>query len=144
MRLIRHPMTTHILLYGIVLAGFALLLGWMDFHHVMHRWSTEVYVLCVALLFATLGIWLGSRLVPRKYGFAFRLNTEALAELGISARELEVLGHLAAGASNKLIARRLSISPNTVKSHVARLFGKLEAKTRTEAVAKARSLDLLP
>jgi DNA-binding CsgD family transcriptional regulator len=55
-----------------------------------------------------------------------------------------VLALLAKGSSNKLIARALGISPNTVKTHVARLFEKLEAQSRTEAIHKARALDLLP
>jgi DNA-binding CsgD family transcriptional regulator len=144
MRLIRLPVFWHVLLYGIVLASVALLLDWMDFRHLMHHWSTEFYVLCVAILFATLGIWLGNLLTPRPRGPEFELNSAAIAELGISAREVEVLSHLADGASNKLIARRLDISPNTVKTHISRLFEKLEATNRTEAIAKARSLDLLP
>jgi DNA-binding CsgD family transcriptional regulator len=144
MRLIRGPMFWHILLYGTVLACLALLLDWMDFRHLMHQWSTELYVLCVALLFASLGVWLGNRLTPRPRDSDFAINTAAIAELGISAREIEVLGHLAEGASNKLIARRLNISPNTVKSHISHLFEKLDATNRTEAIAKARGLDLLP
>ena len=65
MRLIRHPMTGHVLLYGIALAVLSLLLDWMDFRNATHLWSTQFYVLCVALLFAALGIWLGNRLAPR-------------------------------------------------------------------------------
>ena len=68
----------------------------------------------------------------------------AIRSLGISDREREVLDLLASGAANKVIARRLGISPNTVKTHVARLFEKLEAANRTEAIHKARTLDILP
>ncbi|MBX9643921.1 MAG: response regulator transcription factor [Novosphingobium sp.] len=77
-------------------------------------------------------------------GPGFVRNDKALAALGISPRECEVLELLAEGASNKVIARRLDISPNTVKTHAARLFEKLEAQSRTQAVRKARELDLLP
>ena len=101
------------------------------------------YVLCVALVFAALGIWLGNRLTPRPRG-AFERNVQALAELGISPREAEVLDLLAEGYANKVIARRLAISPNTVKTHVARLFEKLDAQSRTQAIGKARALELLP
>jgi DNA-binding CsgD family transcriptional regulator len=134
----------HVLLYGTVLAGLALLLDWMDFRHFMHHWSTEFYILCVALLFVLLGAWLGNRLTPRPRSAPFEQNMAAISELRISVREVEVLRHLAEGASNKLIARRLHISPNTVKTHISRLFEKLEATNRTEAIAKARGLDLLP
>lgn len=144
MRLIQHPMSWHVLLYGTALAILAVFLDWMDFHHAMHRWSTGFYDLGVAFVFVALGIWLGRRLAPQPRGSGFEKNTAAIAELRISARELEVLEHLTKGASNKLIARRLDISPNTVKTHLARLMAKLEAANRTETIAKARALDLLP
>jgi len=144
MRTIRQLRAWHLLGYGAALAALAGLLEWMDFRHAMHRWSTEFYVLAVALVFTALGLWLGNRLTARPRGPSFERNDAALAGLGISARELEVLEQIAGGASNKLIARRLDISPNTVKTHVARLLVKLEAGNRTEAVSKARALDLLP
>jgi ATP/maltotriose-dependent transcriptional regulator MalT len=71
-------------------------------------------------------------------------NPKAQAALGISPRELAVLQELAAGRSNKEIAIRLAVSPNTVKTHTARLFGKLGAKRRTDAINRARELGLLP
>ena len=55
-----------------------------------------------------------------------------------------MLDRLAEGASTKVIARQLAISPNTVKTHLARLFEKLEATNRTQAIAKARAFDILP
>lgn len=137
-------MTRLILSYGAALAALALLVEWMDWRHATHDWSTSFYVLVVALLFAALGIWLGNRLTPRLRSGLFQRNDAALSELGISPREYEVLDLLAAGHANKAIARRLDISPNTVKTHVARLFEKLEAQNRTQAIAKARRLDLLP
>jgi len=75
---------------------------------------------------------------------AFDGNPNAVASLGISARELRVLQELAAGRSNKEIAALLEVSPNTVKTHVARLFEKLGAKRRTEAINKARELGIVP
>lgn len=132
-----------IILYGIGLAGLAFLLEWLDFKHAVHAWSTEFYVACIAVIFVTLGIWVGNRLTakPRK---AFERNEAAITSLGISVRECEVLEMLAAGHANKVIARRLDISPNTVKTHVARLFEKLEVASRTQAISKARALDILP
>jgi ATP/maltotriose-dependent transcriptional regulator MalT len=74
---------------------------------------------------------------------AFDGNPQGQASLGISEREMEVLRELAAGHSNKQIARKLAVSPNTVKTHVARVFEKLGAGRRTEAIRKARELGLL-
>jgi DNA-binding NarL/FixJ family response regulator len=51
---------------------------------------------------------------------------------------------LAAGHPNKVIARQLEISPNTVKTHISRIFEKLEVANRTQAIRRARELDILP
>jgi DNA-binding CsgD family transcriptional regulator len=135
---------THALPYGAALAALGLLVQWMDWRHQTQDWSTSFYILCVAVLFAALGLWLGHRLAPRTLSEPFTRNDKALATLGISPRECEVLDLLAQGCSNKVIARRLAISPNTVKTHLARLFEKLGAGNRTEAIARARELAILP
>lgn len=144
MRAHGRTLMVHAALYGLALAGLSLLLAWLDFRRLAHSWSTEVTVLLAALLFAALGIWLGARLAPRPRSAPFAPNMAAARELGISARELEVLACLAQGCPNKVIARRLAISPNTVKTHLARLFEKLSATNRTEAIASARALSLVP
>jgi LuxR family maltose regulon positive regulatory protein len=58
----------------------------------------------------------------------------------LSTREMEVLAHIAAGDSNKLIARYLDLSPHTVKRHVANILGKLGVASRGQAAARYRSL----
>jgi DNA-binding CsgD family transcriptional regulator len=62
---------------------------------------------------------------------------------GLTARERDVLALISQGCSNKRVARTLEISPETVKSHVKRIFLKLAISTRTEAVFRAVSLELL-
>ncbi len=132
-----------IFLYGLALAASMLLLEWLDFQHSLRFWSTEFYIGSVAIIFVILGIWVGNRLTSRP-PMPFNRNDAAIASLGISGREVEVLEMLAAGHANKVIARHLDISPNTVKTHVARLFEKLEVASRTQAIQKARSLHILP
>lgn len=61
----------------------------------------------------------------------------------LTAREIEVLAALADGAANKMIARRFGISVHTVKYHVASILAKLDAESRTEAVAKAARMGLV-
>lgn len=61
----------------------------------------------------------------------------------LTAREMQVLGLLAEGASNKAIARRLGITPHTAKYHVASIIAKLSATGRTDAVARAMRLGLI-
>jgi LuxR family transcriptional regulator, maltose regulon positive regulatory protein len=62
----------------------------------------------------------------------------------LSPRELEVLRLLATGATNRAVAKELVVTVDTVKRHVSHLFGKLEVANRTQAVARARELGLLP
>jgi DNA-binding NarL/FixJ family response regulator len=131
------------LAYGLALAALAFLLEWLDYKHAAHAWTTEFYIGCLAVVFVALGIWVGNRLTAKPRG-SYARNEAAIASLGISARECEVLEMLAAGHANKVIARRLDISPNTVKTHVARLFEKLEVASRTQAIGRARELDILP
>ena len=137
-------MVRHVMIYGAALAALALMAEGLELGNALHALPTSLFVLGVALLFAGLGVWLGTRLVPGHRSNTFQRNAAALAALGVSPRECEVLELLAEGASNKLIARRLAISPNTVKTHVARLFEKLEASSRTQAIHHARGLELLP
>lgn len=61
----------------------------------------------------------------------------------LSAREAEVLTQVAAGASNREVARALFLSEATVKSHLVHIFDKLDVDSRTAAVARARELGLL-
>jgi len=136
-------MVRPIILYGIGLAAAAFLLEWLNYKHVVHRWSSEFYIACIAVICVALGIWAGSRFTARPRQ-AFVRNDAAIAALGISARECQVLEMLAAGHANKVIARQLDISPNTVKTHVTRVYEKLAVASRTQAVQKARTLDILP
>ena len=133
-----------ILVYGAVLAAGTFVLEWLQFRLLVRTHAVEAYVVLVAAAFLGLGVWLGAKLFRRAPAAPFVPNTRAQETLGISGRELEVLGLLAAGGSNKEIARRLEVSPNTVKTHLAKLFAKLEARRRTEAIQKARELGMIP
>ncbi len=133
-----------ILLYGFLLAALAVGLQWLEFQYVVRTHATETYVVLVALAFLGLGVWAGARLFRRSPPAAeFTPNTLAQQSLRISERELEVLGRIAAGQSNKQIAQELGVSPNTIKTHVANLFEKLEVGRRTEAILRGRELGLI-
>jgi DNA-binding CsgD family transcriptional regulator len=130
-------------LYGGALAAGALLLDWVQYQRLARARTGDVYLLLVAAAFLALGLWAGFRLFSRRDPLPPG-NPSGQAALGISGRELAVLKALADGRSNKEIASLLHISPHTVKTHVARLYEKLEARRRTEAIARARALGLLP
>ena len=142
-----------IVLYGI---GAGLLIATM--RAVEYRWlvvehSLEIYGGIVAAVFASLGIWLGLKLtrervvvreVPVPAPAEFVRDEARVQSLGITARELEVLGLIAAGHATREIAGLLHVSENTVKTHSSRVFDKLGASRRTQAVQKARQQRLIP
>lgn len=141
--MVTRPMARMVLLYAVMLAATGFVLEWLQYKYFTKAYSVEIYVVLIALGFAALGIWVGHRLTVQKPRGPFERNIAALGSLGISERELEVLEALAAGQSNKEIARTLAISPNTVKTHIARLYAKLHVNGRVRAIEEARSLHLI-
>lgn len=136
------------------------LLSLTEYRFLVIEHSVEIYGALVASIFAAVGIWLGRKLtrvrtetvvvevpvevpVPAPVG-PFAVDEAKIAELSITARELEVLGLIAAGLSNREIAEKLFVSENTVKTHSARLFDKIGAKRRTQAVQRGKELRLIP
>ena len=129
--------------YGAALAAGALALQWLDYERLARSRPDEIYTALIAAAFLALGVFLGMRVFAAQRPAPFDGNPKAVASLGISPRELAVLKELAAGRSNKEIARRLEVSPNTVKTHLARLYEKLGAERRTDAVNRARELGII-
>ena len=132
-----------ILIYGGVVAVGATALQWVQYRYVVQLFSTEIYIGTIAVLFTGLGIWVGHRLTRPSLPPPGERNTRAIDALGISKREYEVLELLAQGHPNKEIAKRLFVSPNTIKTQLARLYEKLEVSRRTQAIHKARALRLI-
>lgn len=143
------------LLYGIALAVLLFLLQWFKLRFIIIDHYFEIYVGGIAITFTTLGIWLALKLAKPKVqtlivekeivpNGAFAFNETAAAHLGLSGREVEVVGLMAEGLSNQEIASRLFVSLNTIKTHSSRLFEKMEVKRRTQAVDKAKKLGIIP
>jgi DNA-binding CsgD family transcriptional regulator len=145
------------LLGGVLIAGLKL----VEYRFLVLEHSTEIYGGIVAALFATLGVWLGLKLtraketvvvrevrvpieVPVRASEPFVKNAARQEQLGITPRELEILEAIAKGLSTREIAEKLFVSENTVKTHSSRLFEKLSAKRRTQAVQIAKDAGLIP
>ena len=142
------------ILYGISLALLLFLLKWIELRFIIINHAFEIYAGIIALLFTALGIWLALKLNKPKIETKviekavivndFNFNETAMAYLGLSKRELDVLQLMAEGLSNQEIAERLFVSLNTIKTHTSNLFEKLGVKRRTQAVEKAKRLSLIP
>ncbi|HEX7023661.1 MAG TPA: response regulator transcription factor [Gemmatimonadales bacterium] len=145
----------HALLYGL-LAGLLIAgLKLLEYRWLLVQHSIEIYAALVAAVFAAVGLWLGRRLTRPTQTVVVRevmvpappdfVRDQARVEsLGITPRELEILGLIAEGLSNREIARRAFVSENTVKTHSSRLFDKLGARRRTQAVQLGKELRLIP
>jgi len=146
-------MKKHILIYGLCGGVLIVILKLVEYRFLVIQHSFEIYGGLIALLFAVMGIWLGLKLTKNKETVIvkevpapqfFTLNETRLRELGITRRELEILELIANGLSNREIAEKLFVSENTVKTHSSRLFDKLSARRRTQAVQLGKELGLIP
>lgn len=150
-----------VLVYGLLGGVLIAALKVIEYRFLVLEHSLEIYGGIVALLFSALGIWLGLKLtrtreivvvreVPVEVQVAmpgpapFQRDERRLGQLGITPRELEILEAMAAGLSTREMAERLFVSENTVKTHAARLFDKLSARRRTQAVQRAKEAGLIP
>lgn len=132
-----------VIAYSIAVASIAVALQWFDYLYSIRRFSSEIYIAAIALLFALLGVWVGVRLTRIRPQNGFSKNTAAMDYMGITEREYQVLELLADGRSNKEISDCLHISPNTVKTHLGHLYDKMEVSRRTQAIQKAKSLQII-
>ena len=146
-------MRKHVLLYGILAGVLIVALRLIEYRWLVLTHSMEIYGGVIAVLFTTLGLWLGLRfrrrvevirevLVPAPSDFV--RDDAKVASLGLTPRELEILGLIAQGLSNREIAERAFVSENTVKTHSGRVFDKLGARRRTQAVQRGKELRLIP
>jgi NarL family two-component system response regulator LiaR len=148
-------MTRHILIYGLIGGILIAVLKWTEYQFLVIEHSIEIYGGLIAATFAILGIWIGLRLTRKQQGIVVNVvsvlaeapsvpNEAKRENLGITRRELEVLELIAQGMSNREIAERLFVSENTIKTHSSRVFDKLGARRRTQAVQLGKELGLLP
>jgi ATP/maltotriose-dependent transcriptional regulator MalT len=149
-------MRRQVLIYGLIGGILIALLQWTQYRFLVIEHSVELYSGLIGAIFAGLGIWLGLKLTRPRRSTATKQEVTVPATapfvtdekkreyLGITRRELEVLELIAQGMSNREIAEKLYVSENTVKTHSSRVFDKLGARRRTQAVQLGKELGLLP
>lgn len=148
-----------IILYGLLLAALTALLKLVEYNYFIRDLSLETYIGIIAVFFTVLGTWAGSKIMGRKTIVKevhvpvpaampaqepFVQNGVSMKKSGISQREYEVLELMSQGLSNQEIADKLFISLATVKTHSTNLYMKLDVKRRTQAVQKAKEMQLIP
>src|SRR5258707_14507634 len=136
-----------IVLYGAAMAALMGFLKFIEYKFTVFDMSVEMYIGLIAVLFVGLGIWVGRRLTRVKVIIPeaeFTIDDAEMKRLGITKREQEVLQLIAAGMSNKEIAEKLFVSTSTIKTHTSNLFLKLDASRRTQALQRAKELQIIP
>ncbi len=146
-----------ILIYCLSMALLLFLLKWLEAYFIVFNYRLDFFIGAIAIMFTVLGIWLALKLVKPKVetrviekeiyinnAAQTEINQKEIEKLGISKRELDVLNLMATGLSNEEIAGKLFISLNTVKTHSSNIFLKLDVMRRTQAVEKAKRLNIIP
>ncbi len=148
------------MLYGSLLAVLVFLLKWLQWKFLIVDNSIEIYSGLIAVFFTILGIWVATQLVKPKIETitetviiekeiyvppqpAFSINQKELERLNLSSREYEILQLLAKGYSNADMAGNLFLSLSTIKTHVSNLYFKMDVKSRTQAIEKAKRLKII-
>lgn len=141
----------HIVLYSLALAILVFALKWLQWKFLIVDNSIDIYIGLVAVFFTALGVWVARQLSGTKVKTvlvpqpeAFILNETELQQLNLSSREYEVLQLLSKGHSNAQIAETLFLSLSTIKTHVSNLYLKMDVKSRTQALEKAKRLKIIP
>src|ERR1051326_6842617 len=148
-------MKRQMLIYGLIGGALITLLKWTEYRFLVIEHSLEIYGGLIAATFAVLGIWLGLKLTGKRQAVVikevpvpaaqhFVADDRKREELRITPRELKILELIAQGMSNREIAEKLYVSENTVKTHSSRVFDKLGARRRTQAVQIGKEFGLLP
>jgi DNA-binding CsgD family transcriptional regulator len=149
-----------LILYGSLLAVLVFLLKWLQWKFLIVDNSIEIYIGLIAVFFTILGIWVATQLVKPKietitetviiekeiyvpYPAEFSINQKELEKLNLSGREYEILQLLAKGYSNADMAGNLFLSLSTIKTHVSNLYFKMDVKSRTQAIEKAKRLKII-
>ncbi len=136
-------MKRQILIYGLIGGILITLLKWTEYRFLVVEHSVEIYGGLIAAIFALLGIWLGLKLTATRPAPAPVPAVQPVVPTNMTRREVEILELIAQGLSNREIADKLCVSENTVKTHCSRVFEKLGAKRRTQAVQLGKELGLL-
>jgi two-component system, NarL family, response regulator LiaR len=150
-------MKRHVLMYGLIGGILIALLQWTEYQFLVVEHSIEIYGGLIAATFAVLGIWLGLKVTAKRQTIVVREvpvsvpaegpfipDERKREDLHITRRELEILELIAQGLSNREIAEKLFVSESTVKTHSSRVFDKLGARRRTQAVQLGKEFGLLP
>ncbi|MCE7060796.1 response regulator transcription factor [Dyadobacter sp. CY343] len=145
---------SQLLFYGFCLSILLFLLKWLEWKFLIIENSLDIYIGLIALFFTMLGVWVAKQLTGQKIKTiivektverTIHEPTDAIAmeQFNLTPRERDVLMLILLGKSNMEIAEQLFLSISTVKTHVSNVFVKMEVKSRTQVMEKAKRLRIM-
>lgn len=134
------------LLFGLSLGLLLVLLKSIEYLFLSYTISFEFYAGLIGAAFFVTGIWAGIKLNSKKIVIPLSesgIAIDSARNFGLSDREIDVLREITNGLSNQEIADKLFVSLNTIKTHIANIYSKLDVRRRTQAISKAKTLGLI-
>ncbi len=128
-----------VFVFSALIVALLILFQLSKYAYISGNISIEIAIAAIALVFFCIGIYINKRSAAPPAN----VDVKKIEQLGISKREYEVLVCISKGLSNKEIGEKLFVSESTVKTHVSNLLLKLNAKRRTQAVQRAKDLQVL-
>ena len=134
-----------ILVFGSLIIALLVLFQLSKYSVISGGLQIEYAIAMVAVVFFVIGIYLNKKSLQKNISapITHQIDASQIAALGISKREYEILEAVSSGLSNREIAEKLFVSESTVKTHVSNLFVKLDAKRRTQAIQRAKELNII-
>ena len=133
-----------ILIFGALVLCLLILFRLSSYIVVSGQLDIEFTIVGIAIIFFVIGIYLNKRSFQNKKSKeVLVIDEKAIEALGLSKREYEILVKISEGYSNKEIGAALFVSESTVKSHISNLFSKLDVQRRTQALQRAKELNII-
>lgn len=117
-----------------------------EYRYLIRDLNKDIYTIVVASIFTVIGIWIGINLLKkntRNTENNHEVDRSKVEEFNLNHREYEILTFISQGYSNQEIADKLFLALPTIKTHISNLYSKLDVKRRTQAIHKAKSLNLI-
>jgi DNA-binding NarL/FixJ family response regulator len=132
-----------ILVFSVLVVSLLILFKISKYAIFIGQTRIEILIAVIALVFLIIGILLNKKSLQKKVKVISRIRQTRKTKTDLTIREFEVLELIVEGLSNKEIAAQLFVTESTIKTHVSNILIKLDAKRRTEAIQKAKQLQII-
>lgn len=132
-----------VVVFGSLIIALMILFQLSKYSVVNGDFALEFILVVIAICFFVVGFYFYKKLYPKEAIKEKIIDYQKIKSLEITDREYQVLEHISLGLSNKEIGEQLFLSESTIKTHVSNLLLKLNAKRRTQALQKAKEMNII-